>query len=170
MAKPAYNLDGTGGSCAFCGKPVNPSHNYCDWDCQVGHAKQLGGRVLAPNGLPIRCVTRDNVMLEHPHGDHPTYKWPVKVQYIGPVTADERSDAEHLYGLSASATDEEVRGAMGETHALVYYDEDVAVTLYDCSQAVWDVKTGELRTSSLWKHGHWKLVSIERPVTAPSQA
>jgi len=163
MSKPTYNLDGTGGSCAFCGKSVEPHLNYCDWDCHIGHAKKLGGRVHTPNGLPINCIMHDSTMLEIADGDHPDYKWPVKAQYIGPVTADDREFAEHACGLSASATDDEVRESMGETHALLYSDEIKSVTIYECCYATWDTKTGLLEAGSLWARGRWKLVSIEPP-------
>lgn len=58
-------------------------HNYCDWTCHVEYAKKLGGEIHTPNGLPISCVKADGTMLEHEHGDHKDYKFPVVVTYVG---------------------------------------------------------------------------------------
>ena len=168
MVKPAYSLDNSNEKgCTFCGKPVEPYLNYCDWDCHVGHAKQLGGQVITPNGLPVKCLTADNRMLEHEHGDEPDYKWPVEVQYIGPITEDHREDARNMGGGEA-LTDDQVRDFFGETHALLETSGlsiGVATTLYEHCRATWDIQTGMLLSGPSWlKPGEWKLVSIERPV------
>jgi hypothetical protein len=156
--------------CVFCGKTVERYHNYCDWDCHIGEAKRLGGRVHTPNGLPIKCIMADGTMLEIGHGDEPNYKWPVEVQYIGPITEAHREDARNMSGLN-EVTDEEVRNFFGETHALLDtsgLSSGVATTMYECCDFTWDVQTGMLLSGpSYVKPGEWKLVSINPP-TRPS--
>ena len=156
--KPGYALhEPSKGVCTFCGKPVEPHLNYCNWDCHVEHAKQLGGKVIAPNGLPIRCIMADGTMLEDEHGDHPDYKFPVKVEYVGPLTDGHRSDAE-MMGVRSGATEAEMRECFGETHALLYTDGCVAVTLFEFCYAFWYLRDGECAGGALWKKTkEWRL-------------
>jgi len=123
--------------CLHCGKETPEYLNYCDWDCLVAAAKAAGGRVHTPNGLPIMCVKYDNLMLECEHGDHEDYKFPVTVEYIGPPTEDEQ---EH-----------------DEWHAVVYVNESIVVTIYECCYAMWSLRDGQCVGGSLWKANEWKL-------------
>ena len=156
--KPSYALnEPSKGVCTFCGRSVAAHLNYCGWECQIEHAKKLGGRVYTPNGLPIRCITADGTMLEHEHGDHPDYKFPVKIDYIGPLTDDHRSDAHRVYGCAPHASDEVVRDCMRETHALIYTDGSIALTMHECCYAIFGLRSGLLDSGSLWKKKEWRL-------------
>lgn len=46
-----------------------------------------------------------------------------------------------------------------ETHELIYTDKFVAITLYECCYAMWDVSSGgNISGGELWKCGdRWKL-------------
>jgi hypothetical protein len=154
--------------CLFCNKETPPGHNYCGYDCHVDHAKSLGGRVHCPNGLPINCIKYDNTMMEHEHADHPDYKFPVDVEYVGNLkgTGDPGEDLA-LYGRVLN--DQEVREMMGQTHALIYTDGSIALTIYECCYAMWYLRDGEFAGGSLWKKGEWKLSceTIQRIVEQP---
>lgn len=146
--------------CAGCGRPTpSEAHNWCSWECQVRVALESGGTVITPNKLPIRCIRHDGALLEHEHADHPTYMYPVSVEYLGEVDDRDREDAREMTGRG-DVTDDECRRLRGETHALVYCDGCVALTLYECCYAIWSVGPrfgGELEGGSLWFHGKWKL-------------
>lgn len=104
--------------CQNCGKL-----NYtCDWACAVEVAKKAGGKVFTPNGLPIRSIKADGTMLEHEHGDHPDYQFPVEVEYVGPPSKD--------------------GSYSNETHALIYQDGSIALTLYECCYSIWRLFDG----------------------------
>jgi hypothetical protein len=126
-----------------CGKEIEtPGLNYCTWQCQIDSAKASGYTVHTPNGLPIRCIKGDGSMLEHEHGDHPDYKHPVEIEYYGPIDDDLRHDYEMMAG-KAPESDDDVRSLFGETHALIYTDGYIAVTLYECCYAMWSVRDGK---------------------------
>ena len=150
--------------CAFCGKPAPAHVNTCDWECSVGLAKRNGGRVHCPNGLPIASIRADNSMWEHEHGDHVDYKFPVDVEFVGDL--DSHRDDEYftaLYGKPLN--DEETRDALGQTHALIYTDGAIALTLYECCYCVFILDSGHCKdTGTLWKRGDWKLTdeSLEK--------
>jgi hypothetical protein len=72
-------------------------------------------------------------MLEHEHGDHPDYQFPVKV--------------ESPQGM--------------QVHALLYTDGYVALTIFESSYALWNIRTGKLVEGSLWKDEEWRLTSVE---------
>lgn len=134
--------------CVSCGKETTPYTNYCDWDCSIEFAKKNGGVVHCPNGLPIKCITRDNLMIECEHGDHPDYKFPVDVEYLG--DAFETPEFEiAMYGRLLK-DDEERRRCMGETHALIYADGCVAVTLYECCYYMWHLDKGSIAGGPSW--------------------
>ena len=109
-------------------KPYNDT-----WEAAVARALAQGGVVVSPNGLPPRCI-RGNLLLENEHADHPDYKFPVDV---APTQNLEMGE---------------------ETHALIYTDGHIAVTMYECCYAVWDSR-GELLYGCLshWKEGAYKL-------------
>jgi len=138
-------------SCSHCGKQIPSYRNYCGWDCMVAEAKKNGGRVHTPNGLPIRCLNRDGTMLEHAHGDHPDYKFPVDVEFVGEVDEGHRDDYVNMTGSRAKEnfTDEDVRKFFMETHALIYTDTSIALTMYECTYALFELTRGELFASSL---------------------
>jgi hypothetical protein len=146
--------------CGECGSPCPSYRTKCSWDCSIEEARRAGGKEHLPNGLPVRCIKADWTMLEHEHGDHPDYKFPIGVEYVGPLTPQLREQFEILVGRPP-ADDDELRKTNGETHALVYSDGYVAVTMDECCYAMWYVTDGSLGGGSLWggtkKDPHWRL-------------
>ena len=158
--------------CVNCGKETTPYTNYCDWECSIELAKKNGGVVHCPNGLPIRCITRDNLMIECEHGDHPTYMFPVDVEYLGTELFESPENELAIYGRQLK-DDEERRHCLGEEHALIYTDGSIAVTLYECTYAMWHLEKGDFvgghlhgKTSCMkageFHHGDWKLTEESR--------
>lgn len=141
--------------CTHCGKPTEDYINYCNWDCIVNCAKAAGGTVHTPNGLPIRSVKFDNSMWEHEHGDHPDYKFPVVIEYVGAIGPADQEDYRMCSG--EDGTEEQIRSFRGETHALIYSDGHVAVTLYECTYAMWSLADGMIRAGQMWKKGEYRL-------------
>lgn len=127
-------------TCVHCGKEVEKYLNYCNWSCHIEAAFALGGVAHLPNGLPIMCIKHDGSMYEHEHGDHPDYKFPVKVEYVG--VKEELPDWDDSY--------------CDQVHALIYTDGVVAITLYECCYSTWFLRDGH-GTGSLWKMSEWKL-------------
>lgn len=115
--------------CVFCGKETRQFHNYCSGECVIAAAKASGGSVIAPNNLEITCVKFDGTMLEHEHADHPTYIMPVQVEFFG-------QKPEKLPDWDSSYEP--------ETHALIYTDSCVALTMYECTYCLWSVSTNRL--------------------------
>jgi hypothetical protein len=145
--------------CLNCGKTPPLFHNYCNWDCSVEHAKKNGGTVHCPNGLPVLCIRADGLMLEHEHGDHPDYKFPVNVRYLGKEF--EPWDVEHaVFGRKLTA--KERKRSRDETHALIYTDGSIALTLYETSYAMWYLRDGTIAGGSMWKKGEWRLTQASR--------
>jgi hypothetical protein len=126
---------------------------HAKWAEDVAAAQATGARVYAPNGLPILCIRHDSVTLEHEHADHPDYRFPVEVEYIG--------DPSIFVWCTANGdvpmTPEEIANERTQTHALIYSDGIVAVTLYECTYATWLVQTGECIGGRCNKVGDWKL-------------
>lgn len=137
------------GTCEACGKTIETWLNYCSWDCHVDLAKRNGGRIIAPNGLPIMCVMADGTMLEVPGGDHPTYIMPVEIEWIGEITPDAVHDAK-LIGCGGDS-DKDVRDAFSETHALIYTDRNMALTMYECCYAMWALRDGRCLGGALYQ-------------------
>lgn len=108
--------------CAHCAKPT--PKNYlnppilCSWECRVAACEAGGGERHTPNGLPVMFIRSDGLMTECAHGDHEDYLFPVKV--IG------GEDCE----------------SYPQTHALVYTDGRIALTLYETSPAIWSAREG----------------------------
>lgn len=147
----------TKGQCHYCRKPVDKGHNYCSWTCQVNEAKAGGGKVITPNGLPIACIRHDGTMLEHEHGDHPDYIFPIDVEYTG----DKADKTEDIPGLGVIDNSK-------ECHALIYADSAMALTLYECTYSLWNVNDtsrdfGKLLYSSYLSKS-WKITdkSLEK--------
>ncbi len=142
--------------CLFCKKEIDRCYNYCNWDCMVAEAKANGGQVICPNGLPIRSIRRDGNMYEHEHGDHPDYKFPVDVLYVGPIDDDDRKRWTEFMGRPL--TDEEVLRMEDETHALIYTDGFIAVTMYECCYAIFNLGTGMISCGPSWlRKKEWTL-------------
>lgn len=127
--------------CMNCKGRSPQYHNSCSWDCCINLAKKEGGKVHTPNGLPIRSIRADNEMFEHEHGDHPDYKFLVEVEFIGERPAD------------LPEWDDSYRN---ETHALIYTDGHIALTLYEHNYAMWGWD-GTLLLGNYWKKGEWRL-------------
>lgn len=161
--KPCYDVhtkleDAVARKCAFCGKEPPPYNNYCNWECQIGLAKSLGGKVITPNGLPIACIKANNDMLEDAHADHPDYKFPVEVKYIG--TEFYIEDEVLMFGRDL--TEAERLRSRDETHALIYTDGCVAVTMYECCYAFFYLRDGKLAGGSCWQLGDYELAPESR--------
>lgn len=147
--------------CLNCEKLIESYMNYCSWDCQVALATKEGGTSFCPNGLPISVIRHDGNMYEHEHGDHPDYKFPVHVSFIGVIDEDDRHDMTLMAGRPP-VDDEEVRKFRGESHALIYTDGSIALTIYECCYAIWGVREGKLLGGNLWKKGEWSLSEDSR--------
>ena len=127
--------------CLYCGKPAPEYSNYCDWECQINLAKAHGGKIICPNDLPIACIlAEDSTMMEHEHADHPDYKFPVEVEYFGSIPKDHND-------WDPSFED--------QTHALIYCDGRIALTIYEDDYNLWNLKTGKVK--SMWLNDDWKL-------------
>lgn len=131
-------------TCLNCGKEISKESNYCDWNCMVALATKEGGKIIAPNDQPIACIRHDGTMLEHEHADHPSYKFPVDVEYVGEVTQQEIDEFSTAHGTSF--TEAQVRKMNNECHALIYSDGNVALTLHECTYSLWRLDDG----LSLW--------------------
>jgi hypothetical protein len=91
-------------------------------------------------------MSRD-FLLECEDGDH--------VDYICPVFAEYTGDIEEVTTRDESGR--EVHVGDRETHALIYTDGCIAVTVYEHCYAMWSLKSGCLSAGSLWKKGEWSL-------------
>lgn len=118
-------------ACKFCGNP-NENMYYCNWGCIVQEAKELGYKEVLPNNLPVRCITAGK-LLECEHGDHKDYKFPVRVDYKkqDAVSEPDSDDPDDAWRPSY------------ETHALIYEDGYIAVTLSECCYYSWYLRNGE---------------------------
>lgn len=137
--------------CGNCGK-LNEYRNYCNWECSVSAAMKAGGKKHLPNGLPVGSIRHDNEMFEHEHGDHPDYKFPVEIEWIGQLTDEHREDFK-MISDRLPKDDEELRSSMGETHALIYTDGNIVLTMYECCYAMWHLHDdGRWLGGSLWSN------------------
>lgn len=122
-------------NCVFCNKSIEDHVNYCSWECHIAEAKANNGKVVTPNNLPITCIQHDYSMLEHEHAAHPDYKFPVKVEYRGPKVED-LPDWDMSY--------------KPETHALIYTDGSIVVTLYEHTYGVFYLNDGSSMRDKHW--------------------
>jgi hypothetical protein len=110
-------------------------------------------------------------MLEIENGDHPTYMFPVDVEYVG-------NNAEGVFsmidcdGKKVDMGEGWVEAQKIQEHALIYTDGCVALTLYECCYALWHLRDGRIMSSSktsLWKEEDWKLTqgTLEKLRTLP---
>jgi len=158
--------------CERCGEEYPSYCNYCNnSECNIAMWREEGCEEHLPNGLPVRCVKHNGLMLEHEHGDHPDYVFPVDIEYVGDITDSDRVDYEYFMpDDDEPASDDKVRKSMCETHALIYTDGCVVVTMYECCYAMWYLSEGYKEPAgmcgggSLWKKNEWKLTdeSIEK--------
>lgn len=140
--------------CAYCKREIEDAVNYCSWQCHIDEARALGGKVIAPNGLPATVIKFDGSMLEHEHADHPSYVFPVEIEYRGVVPE----------GL-----DEWDCSYKPETHALIYTDGNIAITLYEHTYGAFFIADGSSWSNKNW-HKDWFLTkeSIDKIVKAYS--
>lgn len=126
-------------TCPNCSKEMPSWVNYCSWNCGIELCRKDGGREFTPNGLPIKSIRWDGLMLEHSHGDHPDYKFPISAMRVNRIPVDEN-------GLNENH----------ETHALIYTDGHVAVSLYEGCYSIWSVGSG--KSLGGWNNRHeWAL-------------
>ena len=121
--------------CTNCNKEIEQHLNYCSWDCNIEAAKKEGGKAHTPNGLPIACIKADGTMLEHEHGGHPDYKFVIEIEFVG--ERPKLPEWDHSYTT--------------ETHALIYTDGVIAVTMYECCYATWYLNDGHNHGGRFWK-------------------
>jgi hypothetical protein len=147
--KPNYRLDDDGTTeprlCPHCQKELEPHVNYCSWECSIEIAKKENGKIICPNGLPIRCIKADGTCMEHEHADHPDYKFPVTVEYLGPPSRESMEIPEWDQSY------------MPETHALIYLDGSVAVTMHECCYSIWHMGGKGLCLGGFNERKKWQL-------------
>lgn len=115
-------------------------------DKRIEHLlRQTGTRLHAPNGLRTRLTRWDGLMLECDGGDH--------VDYLFPVAAE--------------SSDPPERGPEGQvlwwnkaTHALIYTDGNVALTLHEACHHLWHLRLDGAYLSGPLHGEHWRL-SVE---------
>lgn len=144
-------------TCLNCEEVVESYINFCDFDCHIAYTRKNGGKDLCPNGLPIRCIRFDGMMMEHEHADHCDYMFPVHVRYTG--SEPEKVFTMHGPEGPVEMSPEWVESQCNETHALIYTDGNIAVTMSEYCYAFWSVTSGLCTGShsTLWKPGEWKL-------------
>jgi hypothetical protein len=103
-------------------------------------------RIIAPNNLPLTVERWDGARLEHEHADHPTYMFPVEIEFKGEVPA----------GLPDWDT-----SYRNEKHALIYLDGTVALTLYECCYYLWNLESGNNLRGS-WRSQGWRITEASR--------
>jgi hypothetical protein len=131
-----------------------------DWDEKVQELTEEGYPKICPNDLPVRCIMYDGTMMEHDAARHPDYKFPVGADYIGKEDIGLMTDSE-----GKSYSDAHLAEVLSyEEHALLYCDGYIAVTIYECCYAMWNVADGSVQGGSLWDKGNWKLTdeSLEK--------
>lgn len=151
--------------CVHCGNPAPFAHNYCTDKCFRDAWDEAGGPLITPNGLPVRCYrASDNARMEHEHADHPDYKFPVTVDYIGEVSSHDRETYTGFFSENEEVTDDKIRLMLGEYHALIYADDNIAITLYEHCYAMWHLADGHCAGGDLWATTRkaWCLNEISR--------
>lgn len=128
--------------CVGCGRFVKSYTNYCSWECSVALAKRSGGKVIAPNNLPIKCIKFDNTMLEHEHADHPDYKFPVSIEYAGELPSNLSYEDKLDYEKCEAA--------------LIYNDRSIAITIYECCYDMFSLRSGKHIGGDSWDK-NWRL-------------
>lgn len=139
-------------NCLFCDNETTPGTNFCDWDCHIKMAQKLGGKDYRPNELPVNCIMANGTMLECEHGNHPSYKFPIIVEI-----PEKDCKAHFTYELS----DEEIKNeSTRERHAVIFFDDTVALTLFEHSYYMWSLNDGHcIRDPFAFKgeKSYWKI-------------
>jgi hypothetical protein len=104
-------------------------------------------RIIDPNGLPLTVERWDGMRLEHEHADHPTYMFPIDVEFTGVKPAD-LPDWDTSY--------------RNERHALIYVDGTVALTLYECCYTLWNIQSGSCLRGKPWIQQGWRITEAGR--------
>lgn len=134
--------------CVICGQELPEMYvSHCSWNCSVEDAKRGGGVIHQPNGLPIQCIRHDGSLWEHEHADHSDYKFPVEIEYTG--EKPQLPEWDDSYG--------------NETHALIYADGFIAVTIHECCYMMWHLADRSyMGGRSAWYNNKWKLTIDSR--------
>lgn len=130
-------------SCLHCNKEIVDSSNFCGWECIVESAKKEGGKIIAPNNLPICCVDASGDLLEHEHAKNPDYKFPVEVEFIG--IKPELPNWDTSYS--------------NEKHAFLYIDDYIITTLHEYNYHFWSLIDGFALSGDSYAN-NWKLTPI----------
>lgn len=130
--------------CPNCNRKTGyDDDEYC-WNCNVQQLKNEGATVIAPNNLPICCITAAGLLMENEYANHKDYKFPVEAEYT----------AAHKYQVP------EWDGSYGnQVHALIYNDDSIALTLYEANYAIWSLRTGKC-IGARYNDEHWKLTEV----------
>ena len=112
--------------CHHCNKPCEIGHNYCDFNCHIAACEAAGYVRKTPNNLPVKCITGTGLLLECESGDHPSYIKPVTVTLNG---------YHYDWGNNTEKTGPKYTDK--ETHALIFYDDICAVTLFEECYFFW---------------------------------
>lgn len=162
------------------------------WNERVERALAEGAPVFRKNGLPFVCQRADGALLEHEHADHPSYLFPVEVEYAlekpdtfrdqcvdrGIRPEHERHEIEWTLDGSPKAFCKTCQRALSEAEvvhiqsyliaeiecsqyephdeALIFRDDAIAVTLYECCYTVWRRKDGSILHGPTWSKD-WRL-------------
>lgn len=114
-------------------------HRSCTWEERVETAIAAGGRCYTPNGLPIKCLPAHGLLHEGEHGDHMDYKFPIKVEYVGPA----QPDPYHIEFVD-------------NTHAVIYSDGCIILTMYECCYCLWALRDGHF-VGGFGYNRHWRV-------------
>lgn len=125
--------------CLFCERNTSEHNNYCSWDCHIAHARELGGKEITPNNLPIVAIRgSDNALMEHEHAEHPDYKFPITVKYFGAENKQDFPD---------------------EIHAIIYCDGYVVLSLWEYTYHLFDARTGVYLNPNRFWYKDYKIAS-----------
>lgn len=119
--------------CQNCEKACGIT-DFCSFACRVAHLEFRGYKVVSPNNICPCSFSSNFVAREHEHAEHPDYKHPVKVTYVGEHIPDPWME-ENFGPLDLDFWD--------QTHALLYTDGCVALTMYERNHFLWTLSTGK---------------------------
>lgn len=105
-------------------------HRYLVRDSDAWHAVRVEADLLAR---------------QHEHADHPSYLFPVGVEFVGPP----------------HPRDADILGTRSYTVALIYADDCVAMTLHECCYDLWLLEGGAHLHGESWHRG-WRLSALAR--------
>lgn len=117
------------------------------WEEEVNQRKLAGAKIIAPNGLPIRFVRSDGVLLEIEGADHEGYKFPITTEHVD----------------DTSPEDSFIRS---RRHAVVFVENHVCLTVFNGSYHLWSVQDGRALVGRLhdmkWAIANDSLKKIQR--------